>query len=132
MTVVPMFTWKALAALSIVVAGGVGGFAVYTFGWHSDRQASRAFAATVTTPAGTRRVYTLRDGDVVLRPEAAVRCEASGEGGRPNLFCTRIRGGRHQVVFYKDAVLVWPLDCRTCGPDGPVFEYRWGPKHGRK
>jgi len=60
----------------------------------------------------------------VLRPEAATRCEASSEGGAPNLFCTRVGGGRHQVVFYKDSVLVWPL---AAGPDGPPFAYRWAP-----
>jgi hypothetical protein len=119
---------KTLAALAIIVAGAVGAFAVFTFGWH-NRGATQASppipVSTVTDVAGTHRVYTLRDGDVVLRPEAAVRCEASGEGGIPNLFCTRIGGGRHQVIFYSDDVLVWPLDCRACGPDGPVFTYRW-------
>jgi len=130
-----MVRMKALAALAIVVAGAVAGFAVYTFGWH-NRGGTRASlgvpVATVKDVAGTHRVYTLRDGDVVLRPEAATRCEASGEGGVPNLFCTRIGGGRHQVIFYKDSVLVWPLDCRACGPDGPVFTYRWERAHHKK
>jgi hypothetical protein len=122
--------WKALAALGIVVGGAVTAFAVYTFGWHesgAQRQADDAFVSTVTTAAGSHRVYKLRDGDVVLRPEAAARCEASGEGGSPNLFCTRIDGGRHQIIFYEDWVLVWPLDCRACGPDGPVYDYLWTP-----
>jgi hypothetical protein len=78
----------------------------------------------VTDVGGTYRIFTLRYGDVVLRPEAATRCVASGEGGSPNLFCTRIGGGRHQVIFYKDSVLVWPL---ARGPDGPPFAYRWEP-----
>jgi hypothetical protein len=119
---------KALAAPAIVVAGAVAGFAIYTFGWHNRGGTRTSLAvpvATVKDVVGTHRVYTLRDGDVVLRPGAATRCEASGEGGVPNLFCTRIGGGRHQVIFYKDSVLVWPLDCRACGPDGPVFTYRW-------
>jgi hypothetical protein len=107
---------KALGALAIVAAAAVAGFAIYTFGWHED--------------SGPRKhVYTLRDGDVVLRPQAATRCETSGEGGSPNLFCTRIGGGRHQVIFYRDTVLVWPLDCPTCGPDGPVYTYRWQRAH---
>jgi hypothetical protein len=111
-----MRAWKGLAAFAIAAAAAVGGFAVYTFGWHDDRSHERAAA---------RRVITLHDGDVVVRPSAATRCEASGEGGRPNLFCTRIHGGRHQVIFYSDAVLVWPLDCPRCGPDGPVYDYLW-------
>jgi hypothetical protein len=71
---------------------------------------------------GGARTYTLRDGDVVLRREAATRCLASQEGGSPNLFCTRIGRGRHQVVFYEDSVLVWPL---ALGGDGPPISYRW-------
>jgi hypothetical protein len=72
----------------------------------------------VTDVAGVHRVFTLRYGDVVLRPEAATRCEASGEAGIQNLFCTRVGGGRHQVIFYAGSVLVWPL---ARGPDGPPF-----------
>jgi hypothetical protein len=52
-------------------------------------------------------VHTLRYGDVARRPPAAVSCQASGEAGRPNLFCTRIGGGRFEFVFYDDAVVVW-------------------------
>jgi hypothetical protein len=100
----------SLIALAIVVGGAVAAFAIYTFGWH-DR-------------GRRQRVYTLRDGDVVLRPEAATRCVASAEGGFPDLFCTRIGGGRHQVVFYRDDVLVWPL---AAGPDAAPFSYRWEP-----
>ena len=102
-------SWKALA---VAVGGVVGGFAVYTFGWDNDGRQTRT------------HLITLRDGDVVLRPQAATRCEASGEGGRPNLFCTRLHGGRHQVIFYSDSVLVWPL---ARGPDGPPFSYLWTP-----
>jgi len=114
-------TTKALAALGIVVAGAVVGFAIYTFGWHDDHR-----SAAVNSTNG-HRVYTLRGGDIVRRPNAGTQCVASVEGGFPNLFCTRIGGGRHQVIFYKDSVLVWPLDCRRCGPGGPVFTYRWEP-----
>src|SRR6266542_6588974 len=106
-----MAAWKALAAFAIAV----GAFAVYTFGWHdSDGR-----------PTATRHhVITLREGDVVVRPEAAARCQASQEGGSPNLFCTRVGGGRHQIIFYSDSVLVWPLER---GPDGPPFSYLWTP-----
>ena len=102
-----------LAAFAVAAAGAVGGFAVYTFGWHNDGSDRHA-----------GHVFTLRDGDVVVRPSAATRCEASGEGGRPNLFCTRLHGGRHQVIFYSNSVLVWPL---ARGPDGPPFSYLWTP-----
>jgi hypothetical protein len=117
---------KALAALAILVAGFVSAFAVYTFGWHESKsKQGDGLSQAFTDEVGTHYVYTLRDGDIVVRPEASARCEASGEGGTPNLFCTRVGGGRHQVIFYKDNVLVWPLDCPACGPDGPVYTYHW-------
>jgi hypothetical protein len=130
-----VMTWKALAALALALTVALAAFAIYTFGWHenaSRRTSSGPGVTTVDRAEGGHRLFTLRDGDVVLRPDAAVQCEASGEGGIPNLFCTRIGGGRHQVIFYKDTVLVWPLDCRACGPDGPVFDYRWAPKRRKK
>jgi hypothetical protein len=119
--------WKGVASLAIVVAGALGVFALNTFG----RDDGDERAPSTRAP----HVYTLRDGDVALRPEAGARCEASGEGGRPDLFCTRIGGGRHQVIFYDDAVVVWPLDCPGCGPDGPAYSYVWTPyvlKAGRQ
>lgn len=109
-----MGSWKVVAALAIVVAGAVGAFAVYAFGWRE---------ATASAPKRPR-VYVLRDGDVVLRWEAATRCMASQEGGFPNLFCARIGEGRHDVIFYSDSVLVWP---HARGADGPPFAYRWKP-----
>jgi len=57
-------------------------------------------------------IYTLRQGDVVLDPQTATRCEASGEGGNPNLFCTRTVRNRLEIVFYDDAVLVFDLQNR--------------------
>jgi hypothetical protein len=95
--------------LALAVGGALGALAVYVFDGRDRGHAAQ-------------HVYTLRDGDIAVRPEAATRCEASAEGGSPNLFCTRIGGGRHQVVFYRDSVLVWPL---ARGPDGPPFSYRW-------
>jgi hypothetical protein len=68
-----------------------------------------------------RHVYTLRTGDVVLAPRAAVRCEASGEGGSPDLFCERTPHGRYQVQFFSDEILVWN------NPDKPAFAARWAP-----
>lgn len=117
-------------AFVAVIAAAVAGFAIYTFGWHENgEQESRTDPSvrTITDVSGVHREITLRYGDIVRRPEARTECLASGEGGIPNLFCTRIEGGRHEVIFYSDTVLVWPLDCRRCGPDGPVFDYLWTP-----
>jgi hypothetical protein len=120
---------KALSVLAILVAGFVAGFAVHAFGWQESKPTKQnGLSKAFTNETGTHYFYTLRDGDIVMRPEAGARCEASGEGGFPNLFCTRIGGGRHQIIFYKDDVLVWPLDCPACGPDGPVYTYRWAEK----
>jgi hypothetical protein len=65
--------WKGLAAFAVVVAGGVGGFAVYTFGWHDNGGRGQT--------AGVHHVYTLRDGDIAVRPSASTRCLASREAG---------------------------------------------------
>jgi len=67
-------------------------------------------AVVVLTGGGDgkrRELYTLRTGDVARAPLAATRCEASAEGGTPNLFCTRTPGGRYEVVFYEDTVLIY-------------------------
>ncbi len=113
---------RVLAAVGVFAVGGALGFAI-----------ARAFdgdAADERRPEPTRsalasRTYTLRTGDAIVRPGVAVRCEASAEGGLPNLFCSRVGREVHQVIFYADCVLVWPL---ARGPDGPPFTYRWAPK----
>jgi hypothetical protein len=69
-----------------------------------------------------RAFYTLRRGDVARAPLAATRCEASSEAGAPNLFCTRTPGGRYQVIFYEDSVLIY----RVGDPDNPR-SLRWKP-----
>jgi hypothetical protein len=124
---------KALLVLATFVAGFVAGFAVHSFGWdESNPKVQNGSGKAFTDETGTHYVYTLRDGDIVMRPDAGARCAASGEAGTPNLFCTRIGGGRHQIIFYKDDVLVWPLDCPACGPDGPVYTYHWAEKLSSK
>jgi hypothetical protein len=88
-----MFTWKRITALAIVVAGAVGAFAVYTFGWRD----------------------TGRD------PATLTRCESSGEAGIQNLFCARAgTRSRYQVVFWSDAVDVYDL-ARNREPMVPTF-----------
>jgi hypothetical protein len=64
----------------------------------------------------------LRTGDVALAPLAATQCEASAEGGSPNLFCTRTPSGRYEVVFYADEVLIY----RAGDPDN-ARAVRWKP-----
>jgi uncharacterized protein YecT (DUF1311 family) len=82
--------------------------------------------STPARPASrSHAIYTLRQGDVVRDPLTATRCEASREGGVPNLFCTRTAKGRHQIVFYKDAVLVFDLQDRTRDPLDPNFFFDW-------
>jgi hypothetical protein len=70
-------------------------------------------------------------GRPVNVPATATRCEASHEGGIPNLFCTRTDRGRYQVAFWKDEVQVYDL-ARNRGPMVPTFvvpaEMRRGPK----
>jgi hypothetical protein len=113
---------KALTSLVIFAAGAAAGIAT-TYAYESTTNGDDGSRATVRSLSG-QQTYTLRDGDVAVRAEAQTRCLASSEGGQPNLFCTRIPRGRHQVIFYKDSVLVWPL---ARGPDGPPFTYRWTP-----
>jgi hypothetical protein len=111
---------KALAAIGVFAAGVAAALlTVSALGWPERRAATE-----VTTE---QRTYTLRDGDVAIRAEAATRCEASAEGGLSNLFCTRIPAGRHQIILYADCALVWPL---ARGPDGPPITYGWDPKRG--
>ena len=54
---------------------------------------------------------------------AATRCEASGEAGFSDLFCTRSPEARYQVVFYKDSVEVF----RVGDPDNAPRSFRWEP-----
>jgi hypothetical protein len=125
--------WKGLAALAIAVCGAVALFAVYTVGWRDSVTRTITistterdpFVQTVKDVSGTHRVYTLRDGDYVRRPQAAVECQASQEGGFLNLHCLRIGGGRHTIVFYRDSVQVYGPDAE---PLTPTDSFDWQPK----
>jgi hypothetical protein len=100
---------KALVALAILVGGAVAAFAVYTFGWH-ESDATSVTTTSVTTATGRHRLYTIRQGDVIRVPATATECEASGEAGIPNLFCTRLGPrARYQVVFWGNSVDVYDL-----------------------
>jgi hypothetical protein len=95
----------ALLALAIVVAGGVASFAIYTFGWREGDARDN----TVSVSASGHHIFTVRPGDILRVPTTATRCQASHEGGIPNLYCSRTRRGRYQVVFWKDSVQVYDL-----------------------
>lgn len=66
---------------------------------------------TGTRPAAASaaHVYTLRMGDKVSIPAINQACTVSAEGGATDLFCARARGAHHQVVFYRDNILVWTV-----------------------
>lgn len=116
-----MFTWKRITAFAIVVAGAVGAFAVYTFGWRDTGGHRQTRAVYVTTETGRHRLYTIRQGDVIRDPTTLTQCETSGEAGIPNLFCTRMgTRSRYQVVFWSEAVDVYDL-ARHGEPMVPTF-----------
>jgi hypothetical protein len=77
----------------------------------------RATAPDASDAAQKSRVYTGRAGDVFRVPAAAARCTVSAEGGSPDLYCVHTPAPRHQVYFFRDAILVW----RNGNPDAPVF-----------
>jgi hypothetical protein len=81
----------------------------------------RATNPTAASAQTESHVYTLAQNDVVRAPAAATRCTASVEGGAKNLFCQRSPGGRYQVVFYADSILVW----KNGNPGKPAFSARW-------
>jgi len=116
-----VFTWKRITALAIVVAGAVGAFAVYTFGWRDTDGNRQTRTVYVTTETGRHRLYTVRSGDVIRDPATLTQCESSGEAGIPNLFCTHTGDrSRYQVVFWSDAVDVYDL-ARHGEPMVPTF-----------
>lgn len=116
-----LFTWKRITAFAIVVAGAVGAFAVYTFGWKDTGGTVKTQTVYVTTSTGRHRLYTVRQGDVIRDPVTLTQCETSHEAGIPNLFCTHAgKRSRYQVVFWSDAVDVYDL-ARHGEPMVPTF-----------
>jgi hypothetical protein len=62
----------------------------------------------------------------VRDPQTATRCEASGEGGAPNLTCTRTTRNRFEIVFYNDVLLVLDLqNRRNLQPLEPNYTFNW-------
>lgn len=81
---------------------------------------------TSARPAPRRPViYTLRTGDVARDPRTGTRCEASQEGGFPNLSCRHTARGRYDAVFWDDVLQVY-------GPGSeamtPTYSFKWWPR----
>jgi hypothetical protein len=70
--------------------------------------------------ASASHVYTLRQGDKIRVPSINQTCTVSGEGSSPDLFCARPSRSRHQVVFFRDEILVWT----NGNPDKPAWSGR--------
>jgi ribosomal protein L32 len=116
-----MSTWKRITVLAIVVAGAVGTFAIYTFGWRDSGGNPQSRTGFVVTETGRHRLYTIREGDVIRDPVTLTQCETSGEAGIPNLFCTHTgTRSRYQVVFWSDSVDIYDL-ARHGEPLDPTF-----------
>jgi hypothetical protein len=69
------------------------------------------------------RSVTVRLGDVVRVPEAAVRCMVGLEGGARNFTCRHVPRPRYSVVYYRDNLFVF----RNGFSDDPVFSARGKP-----
>ncbi len=81
---------------------------------------------TPARPAPRRHVmYTLRWGDVVRDPRTGTRCEATGEAGIPNLFCTHTARGRYEAVFWNDELQIYGPKSEPMTPD---YSFKWWPE----
>jgi len=101
----------AVFAVAVVLTGG--------------KESKRNVPARPASVPGGHVIYTLRQGNVVRDPLTATRCEASAEGGSPNLFCTRSTPGRYEIVFYSDSVLVFDLQKKDREPLDPDYVFKW-------
>ncbi|MFL6030774.1 MAG: hypothetical protein ACJ74D_12190 [Gaiellaceae bacterium] len=77
-------------------------------------------ASTRPAEASATHAYVLRKGDKITIPAINQACVVSEEGRAPDLFCTRSGRSHHQVVFFRDSILVW----KTGNPDAPVWSGR--------
>jgi hypothetical protein len=77
---------------------------------------------TRARPASRGRViYMLHPGDVVRDPRTGTRCEATEEGGVPNLRCTHTARGRYEAVFWNDELQVYGPGS---GPFEPTYSFK--------
>jgi hypothetical protein len=67
-------------------------------------------------------IYTLRWGDVIRDPRTGTRCEATGEGGIPNLYCTHTARGRYEAVFWNDELQVYGPGSKEMTP---TYSFKW-------
>jgi len=98
---------------------------------YKSRLAATALAATAvvgsfllgdltgspSADASGSHAYTLRIGDTVAVPSINQSCSVSTEGGAADLFCARPKRARHQVVIFRDEILVWTVG----NPDRPAW-----------
>ena len=104
-------------ALGVVVTLAVVG-ALLLWGAGSDHTSNPR-----ARPASRGKViYTLRWGNVVRDPRTGTRCEATGEGGIPNLYCTHTARGRYEAVFWNDELQVYGPGS---GPFEPTYSFKW-------
>jgi hypothetical protein len=96
-----------LAVVAVLVA----------FGASDEKSGGPAHPA----PRG-RVIYTLRSGDVVRDPRTGTRCEATSDGGIPNLFCTHTARGLHEAVFWSDELQVYGPGSQ---PMEPTYSFKW-------
>ncbi len=82
--------------------------------------ASGQLTSTHPAEASATHAYVLRMGDKVTIPAINQACAVSGEAGAPDLFCARSRRPHHQVVLFRDSILVWKVG----NPDRPVWSGR--------
>ncbi len=78
------------------------------------------FTGTRSAGASASHIYTLRQGDKIKVPSIGQTCTVSGEAGSPDLFCAKPSRPRHQVVFFRDQILVWT----NGNPDKPAWSGR--------
>jgi hypothetical protein len=85
----------------------------------------RASNPPAAVGASATHVYTGRLYDVFRVPGAATRCEVGMEAGSLNVSCSHVpyARARHQVVFYRDNILVFRLG----KPDTQVWSARGRP-----
>ncbi len=69
-------------------------------------------AGTRPAEASATHAYVLRKGDKITIPAINQACVVSVEGGAPDLFCARSQRPHHQVVFFRDSILVWKVGSR--------------------
>jgi hypothetical protein len=80
-------------------------------------------ASTPARPAPRGHVIDrLRWGDLVRDPRTGTRCQATGEGGIPNLYCTHTARGRYEAVFWDDELQVYGPGSKEMTP---TYSFKW-------